>query len=537
MKTAFERLVCEDSEVRLFMIEEAIREQPDLIDLLCHLYAENKLYDQNILKQLALRLHRKEDLFKKCSTAIKLKTGEVITPSTAPVDYQQLHRNDVQAFFNGLFNRSAMQELLIEIVNLYNNPEMTCDQLRNIRTWPKNYPEGTKSLQFAIIQSDIKDKCIIEFFNIVNWENFFINRICYLFKNEKEMSFLAISNEQKEVLYETYHKIEDKLDLHTAIKEPEVNKYYFSHDVQYYMILKDAMELPSPEHYYLGLLEIPYHFIRNISKVEEKFNLIEKYISIRDIANQIAVLALKETRICILEDLMFGCKRYGIKSCKDAALRMCQMSTVDAYTRRNALEYLLDIFGADSVLNELMPSADNSLFELIVDMLRSDGDDRLKSEILNRYEKCPSKFFIKELIMLNIPEGLRAYINASRDAGHAMDSTDGIGEITKAISSVHNIELVPLLLDAVRLQFSDDFIDRTFYSLYGSLQTALIACAKNDFELVWTAVEDLKAELSSNLDAICFCNVLQDSILENNKMSLIKTPTEYVVKKILNTIN
>ncbi|HBV86416.1 MAG TPA: hypothetical protein DEF42_07140 [Desulfosporosinus sp.] len=302
------------------------------------------------------------------------------------------------------------------------------------------------------------------------------------------------------------------------------------------LILKRALKLPSPDCYYLGLLEIPYHFINKRSKVEEKYDLIEQHILSSDIAKQIAALVSQETRISVLDDLFFGCKRYRIKSCKDAALQMCRIKTIAAYNRRNALEYLLNLFGPNLILEEVMPSADDSFFEIIVDLLRAEGDERLKAEMLYRYERSPSHFLLKNLILLNVPAGPRAYIDACREVGGIMDCADGVGEITEAISAIQDINLLPLLLDLVRLRFSDAFIVGSFHSLYGSLLKALTVCAKSNFELVWRSIDELKTELSSNLDAISFCNVLQNDMLESNKMSLVKELTIPEVKAILRTV-
>lgn len=101
-------------------------------------------------------------------------------------------------------------------------------------------------------------------------------------------------------------------------------------------------------------------------------------------------------------------------------------------------------------------------------MLREAADDRLKSKMIIRYKKEPSRFLLKNLIALNVPEGLQIYINASRESNSIFDCSDGISEVTEAISVIHNISLLPLLLDAVRVCFSDSFKDGSFHTLYTS---------------------------------------------------------------------
>ena len=303
------------------------------------------------------------------------------------------------------------------------------------------------------------------------------------------------------------------------------------------MIIKDALNLPSPGEYYLGLLEIPCSFFNQQPTVEEKYALIEQHVSRRKIELRIKELTPHETRVCVLDDLMFGCKRYGIRSCREIAIQMCKRNGVLSYYRRNALEYLLEEFGSDLILNEIMPTVDSALFEMIVDMFHEAADDRLKNELLERYKREPSRFMLKNLVALNVPEGLNFYIEEARKANGIPDNSGGISEVTEAISSIDDVNLLPHLLDAVRMLFSNSFKDGSFHTLYSSLQNALSNCAKKDFTLVNQSIDDLNVELSQNSEAINFCSVLQGRILEENKMSLIKNWTVPEVKRVLRDID
>lgn len=392
MEIAFDRLVSEDADNQLFMIEDTIQYQPDLIDVFCRLYTEDKLKDHEIFRQYTLRHQRTDVLFKKCAEAIKIKTGEELAPAELPRDNNLERRKDVQAFFNCLFDSCTMKKLLIQLADFYGNREITCEQLRESRDWHNNYPEGTHELENVLIQSSFKEERIIDFVDLIDWSYFFINRICYLFETEKALALLVISEKQYEALNEIYHQLEEKLDYHTAVVEPDLNSYQFSWQMYDYMILKKALDLPSPDNYYLGLLEIPCGFVNEQSNVGEKYDLIEQHITLSAIAAQIEGLTPRETRICVLDDLMFGCKRYRIKSCKGTAMRMCKMGEVSAYNRRNALEYLFAVFGSELILNEIMPTSDSALFDIIIDMLRETADNRLKSEMIIRYKKSPAAF-------------------------------------------------------------------------------------------------------------------------------------------------
>lgn len=535
IETAFTQLLSEDTDNRLFMIEDMIQFHSELVDVFCRLYCEDQLKNPGLFKEYAMRHQENPALFEKCARAIQIKTGEALKPELR-VDYDLQRKKDVQMFFDCLFDPQALRLLLIQLADLYGNREITCEQLRESRTWHERYPEGTNALKLALIQSGFQKERIIDFVDLIDWNRFFINRICYLFKNENVLSSLNISECQRNEIERVYQGLEEGLDYHTAVEEFDFNSYSFSRDLYNYMIIKDALDLPSPEDYYLGLLEIPCRFVNEQSNVEEKYTLIEQHIATQNIVLRVKELTSQETRICILGDLMFGCKRYRIKSCKDIAIQMCKRTDVEAYNRRNALEYLFEVFGSELILTEIMPTSDSALFEIIVDMLRGTADSRLKAEMVERCKTDPNCNLLKNLIALNVPEGLQFYIEESRKINGAFDCLDGIGEVTEAISAIHDIALLPQLLDAVRMRFSDSFKDGSFHTLYGSLQTALSACAKSNFDLVCQSIDSLKAELSQNSEAISFCSVLQANIIEANKMSLIKKWSLPEVKTFLKSI-
>jgi len=540
IEEAFIRLVSEDADDRLFLIDDTIQTQPDLIEVFCQLYLDDKLSDRDLFKKYTLRNQWDSALFEKCAEIIRLKTGEVLEPPKQQLDYNSQRRKDVQAFFDSLFDPQAFQTLLVQLANLYGDLEITYEELRESRIWRERYPDGANTLEITLMQCEFEKERVIDFLDLINWEHFFINRICHLLQDVSTLAYLVINDSQRNAIERVYKQLEEKLDYSTALEKLDENSCRRSRDswkLYSYMIIKDALNLPSPGEYYLGLLEIPCSFFNQQPTVEEKYALIEQHVSRRKIELRIKELTPHETRVCVLDDLMFGCKRYGIRSCREIAIQMCKRNGVLSYYRRNALEYLLEEFGSDLILNEIMPTVDSALFEMIVDMFHEAADDRLKNELLERYKREPSRFMLKNLVALNVPEGLNFYIEEARKANGIPDNSGGISEVTEAISSIDDVNLLPHLLDAVRMLFSNSFKDGSFHTLYSSLQNALSNCAKKDFTLVNQSIDDLNVELSQNSEAINFCSVLQGRILEENKMSLIKNWTVPEVKRVLRDID
>lgn len=181
LESTFKRLVCENSKDIILMIEDAIQFQPTLIDLFISLYMQEKLKDPQIFKHYTLRHQRDKAIFSKCAESIKVKTGEILTPEI-PINYVERQQADIQEFFNCLFDIYAMRSLLLQLIASYQGCDLTFKQLRNSFAQHDRYPIGTHMLEIALIQSKFKDEHISLFLDLINWECFVINRLCYIFK-------------------------------------------------------------------------------------------------------------------------------------------------------------------------------------------------------------------------------------------------------------------------------------------------------------------------------------------------------------------
>lgn len=529
---AFRKLVTEERDEKIFLIESIIMEKPEIIDQFCKLYFEDELDNPALFENFAARWQRTPEIFIKCSEIIKLKTGKVLEPPKPLVDYDRLQKEDTQCYFNALFSQYDARELLNKLLEVYGIPEITYIQLREGDFWRNTYPTGTKMLNTAIYRSGLKEQKIADFFELIDWNRFFESEIINILSNENRKKQITISQEQLAVLSGVYHNLECDMDLHTAFQENGTNKYTFSRNVQYYMVLKETLEFSSPESYYLGLLEIPHFFINGKNTVEEKYEYIEQYLSISTISERIIEIISKETRNTNLCDLFFGCKRYRLNEGKTFAIHYCIDINITVYNRRVAVEYLYELFGIEIVIREIIPSADETLFESIISIIK-ESDDRLKKELLSRYRKNKSIVLLKKMISLNMPEGLQAFIDESRIMGKPVGTSGGIGEATESISLISDIDMLPLLVEAVCLLFSEGFIDASFHSLYSSLLSAFTNCAKTDFNTVFSAINGLKEEKSENLECTGFCSKLQDDLFKNYNEKHIRTWTVQEARKVI----
>lgn len=445
---------------------------------------------------------------------------------------------DTQTFFDCLFNFNAMQDLLNTLLEFYGSHDLTINQLHSSLYSYNSYPKGTYALALAIIHiSYDKDQYVANFLDSINWDSFVINRICELLKNRDKVITIIISSQQKKQLRKIFDELWNSCDFHTAVSEHDTKTTNISMKAYEYLILREALHFPCPPEFYLSLLEIPYFFISEKASVESKYNLIENHIDKHLIKATIESLIKHEQRNCILSDLMFGCIRYEIRSCMDIAISMCKNNDISAYTRKNALQYLFKTFNSSDILEHIIPTSDMDFFEMIVKtFLEKEAlNERLKCEMIRQYHLNHNHFLLKELIKANVSDGLQLYIEESKRENRIMDYSKH-GDVTDAISWVHDSKLLPLLVNATHMLFSNNFQDGSFHTLYNSLIKAFTECSKSNYILVLNIVDKLKNDLRDKKEAVGFCNILYDEIVKNLKNTQEKKWTLSEIRQKLTSI-
>ena len=385
---AFETLCGEEENCDfLYAIEHAFNEYPQLVDLLCKIYKEGKLRDNESFEKYITGYNRSDIVFKKCSRAVKESANKQLFRQPAPFDYSEAHKKDIKVFFDSLFDIEKMRELLGTLIALYKG-NITYKQLKNKRIELKECPPGVYELRNTIIGTElhnINDK-VSGYLEQVNWEYFSLNRIChYLRSNTPET--LKVTKEQTAYVKEEFVKLRKQIDFHTAVKEVEHNPFTMEYPWIFYMLLKKAFNFDVDEDYYLGLIEVPYFYINDYNNIEQKYDYIEKNVDIEKIKKKITSLIENEERISFLQDMLYACTRYKIKGQKDSAIRLCNSKELKGYDRKCAIEYIYNVYGSELLYTELMNNSDDELFNVIADVLVEEKDKRLETEMISRFNK------------------------------------------------------------------------------------------------------------------------------------------------------
>ena len=145
--------------------------------------------------------------------------------------------------------------------------------------------------------------------------------------------------------------------------------------------------------------------------------------------------------------------------------------------------------------------------------MKDESSVEIEDAIRNHYQQTSDIFFLREMLLRNMPEGLRDYIEASKKVNHPADD-EGIGfpELTDAIGGIKDPTLLPLLCEAAEMMCSPSFTDLRFGSLYSSLLKAFCNCAEAQFDSAKEFLNTLKLAHRENLDLVNFCSTTANQI-------------------------
>lgn len=515
-----------------FIMARFIEREPVLLDYFCDQYTSNKLKEDKVFESFANSWGNRIEFYKKCAPVLEAKTGTILPPPVTRKSYAELEQNDTQQFFDALFDRSRMGQLLKKLLSILDNPDITISELSKLYLPFEQYPSGTHELHYAIIYHGAQNSKVKDFLSLIHWDSFVLERIHHLIDQKNSVS---VSKEQVTFLQKTFNSLLLEIDYHHAFSENEDGTCSLSGNLFYCIFLKKHFDFGTPQEFFLGLLETPYHFM-DVHDVVGKYNYLEQHLPKDTIKRKISELLVNENRDDILADLLFGCKRYRLYDGKDLAISCCKKSSIPAYRKRNSIEYLKDVFGEQILMEELIPNVDDPTFDAILTLL---GDDavQINAEIIKQYKRRKSLFLLQHMITMNLPEGLSEFIKESKRLHHPVDANNNTSNLSGAISNISSPSLIPLLCEAAEMCLSDDFEDVSFHSLYTALYNAFQKCANNDFHATITALEELKTNTNGNKERIGFCNITLDAIQSANREKMIKAWTIPEVRQYLQSVH
>ena len=270
---------------------------------------------------------------------------------------------------------------------------------------------------------------------------------------------------------------------------------------------------------------------------ERKYKALEKEVDKQKIIDRIIQVIDKQQDTRVLEDLFCGCTIYKITQGCATAVRFCSRSDIVDSSKRSALQYLATVFGSSVIMKEIVPIADDELFKITLYFIKDIESEELKKILLDRFRKTKDNELLREMLLRNMPEGLKFYIEESKKENRPLDDSEtGYPELTDVIGQLRDPSLLPLLCEAAEMLCTPGFHDFGFSSLYRSLLKAFCNCAEGRADEVLEMLCKMREDNEDNLELVNFVSTTADQIISQNTEKVKKIWTITEIKDVLSRI-
>lgn len=531
----FIRLGNAEIERKDILISQIVSIEPSSVDTLSDLYMEGVIdneYFRTMIETLPFGT-----AFTNCAKLYESKTGQKIKPPAPPINYTAISQMSKQRFCDSLFDSSIANDILNDLLSTYGS-EITIGELEIDYSKKFEYASGVVNLVYAMKRYGLEAEKAVDFFDFVDPVAYFKNEIMAFLDHGSNKCDVIFSEDQKAALYTLFHQIESTIDITKQYRE-DTHTIHYDLDLYLYLSLKRTFSWDSSNSIAEDLVEIPaFMFLeQDGNEKKRKYSLVEREIGKTQLVDRIAQAIERQQYITVLEELFYGCTLYKVKQGRSAAISFCKRTDVEDYEKRYAVEYLYEVFGANCILKDITPIEDEKLLIIALPYLKDISGHEIEQLILSQYQKSNDKNLLREMLLRNMPEGLKSYIKKSKEANcPGGDTKSGLHDLTDAIAQLNELQLVPLLCEAVEMLYKPGFVDNRFDSLYNALYKAFCNCAEGHFPEVSSALITLRDNHSGNLGITNFCNTtleqLQINLAEKVKKVWAIADVAEIIKKI-----
>lgn len=176
---ALEKLACSEDDNDWFALDQLITKEEPLFGRFCELYEQDKLITPEWFEKFAWQNRYDAAIFGQCRELVYKKTGRMMDTPDPRTNFSQKRVEDKQYFFDALFEKSKMSDIISALVSVYGNPKLKVCDLRQFRLQDFNHPLGARELASALIHSDLAEELVSDFLEVIDWDSFVLNRMTH----------------------------------------------------------------------------------------------------------------------------------------------------------------------------------------------------------------------------------------------------------------------------------------------------------------------------------------------------------------------
>lgn len=464
-----------------------------------------------------------------------LEIDGVTLPERKPcINYEELRQVGTQKYFDMLFDKATMEQMLLLAIQKTALPDPTLkDLVHSLVHSPDGFQDASplSKLCFGLHRYFHEASKARDVFQVLDWTQFVVSETATLIQHS---AFLQVSDEQKSVLCGMLSSLYAQGILENAVTY-NGDSTQISQFAAATIFLTVYLELVPEETVLLQMTEFPdFCFSENDDTLKYAFlksHLSEETLRRRIIEN----VNGGKVHATILRDHIQYCGENGWEDIRTAAIKAAK---TDGIARTAGIEYLYNIFGTYCIQKDLLPEADQ---DMLLDIERLCPDlpkEQLRAAMEREFQTPPSLELMAHLLTLGSEAALREYIRlAERDKAPPENDRNSLNGPTEAISSLRNPELLPLLEKLMEIALSPDFQDGNFCSLRSNLSNALTGCGDAAPEKVMTILASYQETADKNGYAFRFCSYTMDSLRQKMRIRLDAPWSLCDVKRILKAIS
>ncbi|MBQ8403961.1 MAG: hypothetical protein IJX55_06005, partial [Clostridia bacterium] len=505
--------------VILFLIENLLRKAG--YSELQALYAEDKSRYSALMIAITNSMDVANPAYRENTELLKAD-GITLPPPRVRIDYEAERKKGEAIYFDSLFDKNEYAQLLQEMLEFIKKPEITFDKFDGCFSW-SDFGGCAREQALFNVARDIShfeagNKKVKDFLSLLrDWEEYAI------FKTYRvlETTDIEPSESQREYIENYFRREIGSIDFENAIKEEDGSISYSQH-LAVTVFLSEKLNIAYDKEIYLKMLSLPtFVFDRGNGDNESFSEYVTSHLTEIEIKNRV-FKNMCERKLCnySARTHLRYCKENHLAGVAEYVEFICESKAYDEWTKRRALEYLLEMKGVDYVYDKYLYIEDNSLFEDIVELTWQKKSEKLKSRLeeKSRDAKDGTKY-LKILIAMRSKYALQRYYEIAKEKNAIPDysKADGYMPLTESIALADELELLPELEKLQKLLFTEGFKDKDAFGLRNALHKAFQNMAGKHYDEVFAYFETCLQNSELTMEEQSFCNsILQDISAANN---------------------
>lgn len=463
---------------------------PEAVEILIEEYASGA-YDNHAQFCNIISHHTDDEQYARCTKVVEERTGKKLRAREPRKNYSELRKQGEQAYFNVLFSEEKAKKLFEEILVAIGTSDIAIEELNKRLPLLEDLHSPQQLLKNAIYvycQDRWPQMRVSAFFETVDFNRFSWERAAMMLHSRANTE-IAVSEEQKQNLCSRAVSF-----FGAGIIDKELicssESIQMSELVRLLVWFAQKVDLDLPQSVLLKMTEIPAFIFREDSG-EKKYQYLCRKLPKETLSAKIkADLQSVSINMFTLEDHLEFCERIQDAAATDKALDICKSTDYSHSLKRTALHYLYTLFGPGYISRNVMPSADKALLIDIYDVCKDISRDALRSAMEKIFAEEKDTAMLEILIQLDSDMAVEYYVQEAERLHHPPDLGDGyVSEPTRALRELSDPRHLPVLGRLLDVLFLPDFIDNNIFSLYSSLQQAIVKCADEDNDQAIALVE------------------------------------------------